>query len=40
MAVLTAKYNSYPSYKPSDVEWIGEVTDHGTNMPVGSIEHL
>ena len=28
MATLTAKYNPYPAYKPTDVEWLGEIPAH------------
>ncbi|MCY3692047.1 MAG: restriction endonuclease subunit S [Chloroflexota bacterium] len=28
MAMLTAKYQPYPSYKPSGIEWLGEIPAH------------
>ena len=28
MTTLTAKYKSYPSYKPAGVEWLGEIPEH------------
>ena len=28
MTTLTEKYRTYPSYKPADVEWLGEIPEH------------
>lgn len=28
MATLTAKYKPYPAYKPSGIEWLGEIPKH------------
>ena len=28
MATLTAKYKPYPAYKPSNIEWLGEIPKH------------
>ena len=28
METLTAKHKAYPAYKPSGVEWLGEIPAH------------
>ena len=37
MAALTAKYKPYPAYKPSGVEWLGEIPAHWETIRLKSV---
>ena len=34
MAIMTTKHKPYPTYRPSDVEWLGEIPEHWRLQPL------
>ena len=36
MTMLASRYNSYPAYRPSGVEWLGEIPAHWEVQPIRS----